>query len=360
MEGGGAERVASRLCNAWVGEGHEVLLMPTYSGRGGCAYPLDSRVHLEFLADYVGTMRKTPLSSLKRLLALRKVIRDYSPDVIVSFLTHVNVVAIVAALGLGVSVVVSERIYPPLLPLPLFWRATRWLMYPQASCVVMQTQLGLKWIESHCAGINARVIPNPIGRTLPKNGLVIETNKWVEADRRVLLAVGRLNVQKGFDLLLEAFFSISKKFPNWDLVILGEGAERQALEAQREALGLGRRVYMPGRAGNVGEWYECADLYVMTSRYEGFPNTLLEAMAHGLPVVSVDCDTGPRDLISDEVNGLLVPLEQGVGGLSKALQRLMSDDALLKQMGQEAIKVRDIYSMEKIGTAWAEVLKLNA
>ena len=334
--------------------------MPTYSGRGGCAYRLDSRVNLEFLADYVGTIRKTPLTSLKRFLTLRKVIRDYSPDVIVSFLTHVNVVAIVAALGLGISVVVSERIYPPLLPLSFFWQATRRLMYPRASCVVMQTQLGLKWIESHCAGVNARVIPNPICRTLPKSGLIIEPSKWVEKDRRILLAVGRLDIQKGFDLLLEAFLPISKKFPDWDLVILGEGAEREALEGQREELGLENRVHMPGRAGNVGEWYERADLYVMTSRYEGFPNTLLEAMAYGLPVVSVDCDTGPRDLINDEVNGLLIPQEQGVEGLIKALQRLMSDDSLLKKMGREATKVRDIYSMEKIGAAWAEVLKLDS
>ena len=127
--------------------------------------------------------------------------------------------------------------------------------------------------------------------------------------RKVLLAVGRLEVEKGFDWLIDAFSALATKYPEWDLVILGEGSLRATLEKQVQTSGLARRVFLPGRVGNVGDWYERANLYVMSSRFEGFGNTLGEAMAYGLPAVSFDCETGPRNIIRHETDGLLVPLE---------------------------------------------------
>ena len=212
----------------------------------------------------------------------------------VSFLTHVNVVAIIAAMGMNVPVIVSERSYPPLLPLHWFWSVMRRLTYPRASCVVAQTGIIREWLEKYCPGSRVKVIPNPVVWPLPQDKPIVEPQAWVAPDRKALLAVGRLGPEKGFDLLLDAFAGVVKNFPDWDLVILGEGPEREALEAKRAVLGLEGLVFMPGRVGNVGAWYERADLYVMTSRYEGFPNTLAEALAHGLPAVSIDCETGPH------------------------------------------------------------------
>jgi glycosyltransferase involved in cell wall biosynthesis len=360
MQGGGAERVAALLCNAWAEEGHEVILMPTFSGRGECIYQLDPGVRLKYLSDLTGTTRKAVWISFQRLLALRQAIKSYAPDVVVSFLTRVNVVAIVAATGTGVPVIVSERIYPPLCPLPWFWSVMRRMTYPRASCLVAQTEMAREWLEEHCPGSRVKVIPNPVMWPLPINKPVMKPQDWVPPDRKLLLAVGRLHRQKGFDLLLAAFSDLVKDFPDWDLVILGEGSERRSLEAKRAALGLERHVLMPGRAGNVSSWYERADLYVMTSLYEGFPNTLLEAMAHGVPAVSFDCDAGPRDLIRHEVNGVLVPLADGVEGLVAGMRYLMRNDVLRCRMGEAACEVREKFSMGTVKDGWAVVLKLRS
>jgi len=154
--------------------------------------------------------------------------------------------------------------------------------------------------------------------------------------------------------LLEAFVTLARKYYNWNLVILGEGPERRALETQVQAFGLDGRVFLPGRVGNVGEWYERADVYVMSSRFEGFPNALAEAMAHGLPAVSFDCDTGPRDIIRPEVDGLLV-LPGNVDALTAALDRLMDDAALRAQFAARAVEVRERFSMERIAGMWEEL-----
>lgn len=123
----------------------------------------------------------------------------------------------------------------------------------------------------------------------------------------MLLAVGRLVEGKGFGPLIETFSRLAQDFPDWMLVILGEGPDREALEHQVQSVGLVGRIRLPGQAGNASRWYKAADLYVMSSRSEGFPNTLIEAMTHGLPTASFDCDTGPRNIIHHGMDGLLVP-----------------------------------------------------
>jgi glycosyltransferase involved in cell wall biosynthesis len=174
------------------------------------------------------------------------------------------------------------------------------------------------------------------------------------ADRHILLGVGRLEKQKGFDWLLEAFTALAQNYYDWNLVILGEGPERRALETQVQAAGLDGRVFLPGHAGNVGEWYERAHLYVMSSRFEGFPLTLAEALVHGLPAVSFDCDTGPRDIIRPEVDGLLVP-PADVDALTAALDRLMGDGALRVQFAGRAVETRERFSMERTAGMWEEL-----
>jgi glycosyltransferase involved in cell wall biosynthesis len=161
-----------------------------------------------------------------------------------------------------------------------------------------------------------------------------------------------LSEEKSVDRLLDAFSSIAPAHPLWDLVVLGEGPLRAALEAQVQKLGLQGRVGLPGRVGNVGDWYARADLYVLSSRVEGFPNTLGEAMAHGCAAVSYDCDTGPRDIIRDGVDGLLVRPVGDVRALAAALGALMADDAQRARMGKQAVDVRERYSMKTVLAKW--------
>lgn len=355
MEGGGAERVAALLSNQWVSEGHQVTLMPTFSGRGGSQYRLHERVKLDFLADRVGFTGQSPIRKIRRLYALRRAIREIKPDVIVSFLAHVNVAALIATIGIKTPVIVSERIHPPAFKInKLLYLARKWL-YPTANVVVLQTETSKKWMQRHCPQARLEVIPNPVVWPLPVGEPAAEPDTLISPAKQIVIGVGRLDPQKGFEDLLNAFALIEKRFPDWDLVILGEGSQYEALMQQCQTLALTDRIHIPGRMGNMSDWYERAGVYVMSSRFEGFPNTLIEAMSHSLPAVSYDCETGPKDIITDKVNGLLVKPEAGVKGLSAAMATLMEDSSKRISMGKSAAAVQQRFTMEKISDHWNTV-----
>jgi glycosyltransferase involved in cell wall biosynthesis len=286
---------------------------------------------------------------------LRNVIRTSQPDAVVSLLSNVNVGAILASRSLGCRVIVSERIHPPMMSLGWLWELLRRFTYPFAFRVVMLSTEGLHWLETHIPRAKGVVIPNPVLFPLPSSAPVLPVERFILPERRLLLAVGRLDVQKGFEDLLESFGASAPRHLSWDLVILGEGPERPRLVQQVAELGLQQRVLLPGRAGNIGDWYERADLYVMSSHFEGFPNTLAEAMAYGCAAVSYDCDTGPRDIIRHEQDGLLVTPVGDLPALTRAMERLMSDDAERKRMASRAIEVRERYSMSRILELWDSV-----
>ena len=359
MQGGGAERVAALLCNHWAQQGFDVTLMPTFSGRGDCLYPLGERVRLDYLADHVSSRSGSALNKLQRLFALRRAIRNEAPDVVVSFLPHVNVSAVVAAWGLSVPVVVSERTYPPAMPLgAVLERLRRWA-YPRADAVVVQTEQARDWLARCCPKAHGHVIANPVVFPLPEGEPVVAPSSVINPQRRLVLAVGRLSQEKQFEQLIAAFEPLAARFPAWDLVIPGEGPERESLERQREDFGLLGRVHLPGRVGNLADWYAQAGVYVMSSRFEGFPNTLAEAMAHGLPAVSFDCDAGPRDIICEGTDGSLVPPEAGATGLAHAVERLIRDDTQRVTMAEAAVAVRGRFSIERIAAEWSAVLGLT-
>lgn len=352
MHGGGAERVAALLCNHWVIQGYEVVLMPTFSGRGDCVYPLDERVRLDYLADHVGCLSRSFINKIRRLFVLRRVIRKNLPDIIISFMTHVNVAAIVATWGLRIPVIVSERTYPPAMPLGIFLEMLRKWAYPRANAVVVQTEQTLEWLTLCCPKAQGYVIHNPVVLPLPETQPIVEPASIVKQNSNVILAVGRLGIEKGFDLLLQAFQTLVARFPGWKLVILGEGSERKNLGQQCEKLGLNSCVHIPGRVGNLSDWYARADIYVMSSRFEGFPNSLIEALAHGLPAVSFDCRSGPREIIRHEVDGLLVSPVSGAQGLSESLSVLMSDEKLRHRMAKSAIDVQKRFAIDLISLRW--------
>jgi glycosyltransferase involved in cell wall biosynthesis len=358
MVEGGAERVAASLCSHWAQQGHEVVLMPTFSGRGSCGYPLDPCVRIEYLADKVGTTRKTTLTGIRRLLALRRFMREFNPHVVVSFLSNVNIAAVLAGFGTGIPIIVSERSYPPRDKLRGVMRPLRRLCYGLAKCVVAQTRHTAQWISKNCPGAHAVVIPNPVSWPLTDSEPRLVPASVIATDRRVLLAAGRLSPEKGFDDLVTAFAMIASDYPLWDLVIVGEGPERGRLEALRTNLGLSYRIFLPGRAGNMTEWYERADIATLTSHYEGFPNMLIEAMAAGTPVVAMDCLTGPGDIVRHGEDGLLVPLESGISGLVQGFKILMDDDKLRLRMGLCAVNVRQRFALTRVSNLWGNVMEL--
>jgi GalNAc-alpha-(1->4)-GalNAc-alpha-(1->3)-diNAcBac-PP-undecaprenol alpha-1,4-N-acetyl-D-galactosaminyltransferase len=328
----------------------------TYSGRGDCHYQLQDGVRLVYLADEAMSRGRGLSAYVRRFIALRRLVRRERPDVVVSFLTNVNIAAIACSVGLGVPVLVSERIYPPAYPVSQMIGILRRVLYPFASRVVLQTSESLAWLKKEIPRAEGVVIPNPLAYPVPPTEPVMLPESFLTPGRRLLLGVGRLHSQKGFDALLDAFGQLAGRHPEWDLAVVGEGPERAALERQASHTGLGSRVVFPGHLGNMEDWYERADLYVLSSRFEGFPNSLAEAMAHGCAVVSYDCDTGPRDMIRDGETGLLVQPVGDPAALCAALDRLMGDEPLRGRLAAAALEVRDRFSLGRVTTMWDSLI----
>ena len=171
----------------------------------------------------------------------------------------------------------------------------------------------------------------------------------------LILAAGRMTPQKGFDLLIHAFARVSDRHPDWRLRICGAGDQRRELLRLNEALGLSGVVDLDGPARNLGEAMQRASVFALSSRFEGMPLVLLEAMSKGLPVVSFDCPTGPRDVIEDHCNGILVP-PGNVEAFSVGLRELVADDALRHRLGAEARNTAGRYSTRDIGERWESLI----
>jgi GalNAc-alpha-(1->4)-GalNAc-alpha-(1->3)-diNAcBac-PP-undecaprenol alpha-1,4-N-acetyl-D-galactosaminyltransferase len=175
-----------------------------------------------------------------------------------------------------------------------------------------------------------------------------------DGSRRSLITVGRLAPEKGLDVLLSAFSRVAGAFPDWTLIVLGEGPERARLSELAERLGISDRVSFAGWIREPGDALARADLFVMSSRYEGFPNALLEAMACGLPAIATE-SLGAREIITPDIDGVLVPVDS-VSELEAALRELMSDDAARRRLSRAARAVSRRFSLEAVVRQWDEIL----
>jgi GalNAc-alpha-(1->4)-GalNAc-alpha-(1->3)-diNAcBac-PP-undecaprenol alpha-1,4-N-acetyl-D-galactosaminyltransferase len=348
---GGAQRVLTSMANHWAARG-EVVTLITLDGDAPPAFALHASVTLIRLA----TIRNAS-GALQRLWrrtrhipALRKAIAKTRPETVISFIDRVNVLVLLATRGLSVPVVVAERTEPSAYAVGWIWERLRSRTYPSAAALVAQSAAALRYFLPVPGRID-RVIPNPVLRA----GTRAAGPKLAGSHRRVL-GMGRLGPEKGFDRLLAAFAVVAPRFPEWELEIRGEGPERAALERQRTELGLDTRARLPGVAQDAAQSMSSADLFVLSSRFEGFPNVLGEAMAAGLPVISYDCPSGPREIVRHEIDGLLVPPEGGVPGLSAALARLMGDASERARLAARAPEVVLRFDLERVMGLWDELL----
>jgi len=352
MSGGGAERVTANLANYWALRGWEIMVVTLASDRLDYyeLHPTIKRVYL----DLAGESANLPVAlwqNFRRVAALRRVLRKFEPDVALGMMTAANVLLALASLGSRVPTVGSEHVHPPAFPIGRAWEQLRRSTYGLLQAVVSLTTETAEWLKANTGARNITVIPNAAPWPLPVQSPVIKPNEVCPRGRHMLLAVGRLEYEKGFDLLLEAFAPLARKYPDWDLAILGEGSLRSSLDGNVRTARLRDRVFLPGHVGNLLDWFERAEIYVMSSRCEGFGNTLAEALAHAVPAVSFDCPSGPRHIIRHNVDGLLVPVGD-LPSLKGALDRLMSDSALRQRFSARAVEARNRFSLERIANLW--------
>ena len=352
LSAGGAERVVTLMANYWADKGRSITLLTFDDGTLPPFYALDARVHHRALAiasDSTHTLAAL-WSNLRRVRRLRSAIRASRPDGVISFLDRVNILTLLATRGLKIPVVVMEQAHPGSYPIGRAWERLRNWTYPRAERVVAVTARALDYFSPRIKA-RACVIPNPA----VSDGEANEPPSDQFLTRPSVIAVGRLIQLKGHDLLLQAFSQLKDRHSTWTLTILGEGPSRAQLESLRHQLGIADRVHLPGSVQSPYSFLRQADLFVMTSRFEGFPLALCEAMACGLAVISTDCPSGPREIIRDGVDGILVPNED-VEALAEAMGRLMSDEEERRRLGLRAREVTERFGLKKVMAMWEELL----
>jgi glycosyltransferase involved in cell wall biosynthesis len=338
------------LAGEWAEQGRSVTLLTFGSASDPDFFHVDARVkriHLDVFRVVWNPVKGT--NSVRQVVTLRRALARVAPDVVISFIVETNVLTLIATRGTGLPVVVSDRVDPSMDQVTRGWRILRRLLYPRATSVVEQTEAARAFFPQH-ARRRIRVIPNPVpAPPLSKPG------RSADAPNRRIVALGRLHPQKGFDLLLRAFSEVHQEHPDWTLEIWGEGGERPALERLVSDLSLERFVRLPGLTTAPYDVLRSADLFVMSSRREGFPNALCEAMTCGLPVVSFDCPSGPGEIIRNGIDGLLVPPEDTVE-LARAMGRLMSSAAERERLSLRAIEIVERFSVPRVMAQWDQVI----
>jgi glycosyltransferase involved in cell wall biosynthesis len=353
LERGGAERIMSLLASAWAQAGKDVTLLTLDSSE--IAYPLHPAVKIHNLrppARKAGRWIQALSRKILRVPSLRKAIRESCPDLVISFMDRPNILTLIATRFLKVPVIISERTNPSVHKIGPVLSGLRALLYPLAQATVCQTSAAAAWFQSKMR-IKTSLIPNPLVQPLKATHDVATAR---EDGPHILLAVGRLHAYKGFDLLLRAFALVFEKHPQWVLRIVGDGPQRLELQRMATALGLAERVQFIGSVNDPGSEFREADLFVLSSRFEGFPNALCEAMAAGLPVVSFDCPWGPSEIIHNGLDGILVP-PADVNALGAVLSRLMADPAERARLAERAPEIMARLDLSKILLLWEALFR---
>lgn len=363
LKAGGAERVTVWLATELHRRGHKVVVL-THSTPEADFFTLPEGIQRETVGFDEG--RRTFLGKLminvRRCLRVRWVLRKHGATAILAMMPHESVVAVVSALGLRTRVVVSERNAPWHRTQDRIWTIMRRIVYRFSDVQVAQTKPIGDWLRRETGSRRVAIIPNAVQASLPSGPPFVRPQELLRPGRRLLLAVGTKPYQKGFDILVKAVARVAEEHGEWDLAIPGllpdrtEGgvSGQDVLDAAARA-GLKDRVILPGHLGNVSDWYAAADLFVLSSRFEGFPNVLVEAMGAGLASVAFACDTGPDEIIQDEVDGLLVR-DLSAEALSAALARTMGDAELRASLAAAAPAVIRRFAPETVLDAWSDAL----
>lgn len=361
LTGGGAQKVLVQL-TTYLANKQKNILVVTLADNQNDVFQLHPRI--KRITIYRGRSRfrvcsRSPfaflvLSSLVakltenliRIYRLRQVFKTYPAKNIISFLGSTNVLTILSSWGLSVPVIISERNDPARQHIGYPWNFLRKHLYKYADKVTANSVGAIRTMEAYVPKNKLYYVPNPVDilsheDTTPEN---------------VILAVGRLNYQKGYDILLHAIAKSHIREEGWKVVILGDGELKAPLLQLTEELHINDIVEWKGFIKDTKAWYQKAGLFVMPSRFEGTPNALLEASAHSLPCIVTDVCAEGIDFLKEKNVCTIIPTEDS-GCLAKAMDNLIINKDRRKELGKNARDmVTQYYTPEKVYAIWEDLL----
>lgn len=342
---GGAQRVLVNLANELVNNGDEVILVTSFVGLWEYSYSDKIR---RYILDNNSTNDSKIKRNLTRVIKLRKILKDENPDCLLSFMAEPNYRSIVASLGLNNKVIISVRNDPNREYTGISGKILGKLLLPLADGCVFQTPDAQKWFPKRLQK-KSKIIYNAVKDDFFNIERKVEEN--------TVVTCGRLEEQKNHKMLINSFELVVKEHKKAKLLIYGEGSLRNELEELIRNKGLNDNIKLCGNSDDIPEVLSKAEIFVLSSDYEGMPNALMEALAVGVPSISTDCPCGgPATLIENGYNGILVPVGDS-NELASSLSQLLSSKQIAEDMGKRA-KLQSLkFIPSKIHKEWYEFIK---
>ena len=351
LSSGGAERVMVNLCNH-LSQQHKVVLITLVQQPS--FYTLKKEVHLECCkvpTKSQSNLFKSLYDYYYCLKTLRGIIKKHQLEILVGFTTTVNILTILAGRRAGIPTIVSERNNPEVYRLSWLWERLRNKIYPKTQLLVVQNQGIKNYFSQIMPSSKIKILANPVAAELQER---LQQSTTLPRER-IILSVGRLDNNKGQDIALKAFAHLQSK--DWQLVLVGDGENKTQLQQWVSHHHLEDRVVFAGKQTDVATFYQKAAVFLFTSRSEGFPNALIEAMYFGLPVVSTNCPYGPGELITHGKDGFLAPVDD-VTAITEHLTALVQDASLRKVMGHEAHQTAKKMEIAQVAQTWMDQITL--
>lgn len=336
MAGGGTERVVALLANEYVKRGYPVTIL-LFAGTH-TAYPLDERVEVFEAGETSGGKASV---RLKRIGQMRKFYKAHKHCYIFAFSVMGAVFSVVSSFGIPHRMLVSERNDPGRYEHPYI----RNLAYRRAEKLVLQTE-DMRRCFPEKLQKRAVVIPNPVSDEVPL--------PFMGERKKRVVSVARLQPQKNHRLLLDAFAEFGQRFPDYELHIFGVGELEETLRGQAKALQIEKKVIFRGFSSNIKEEIRDSAMFVLSSDYEGISNSMIEALAMGVPVISTDCPAGgSRVYIDNNVSGILTPVGDKKA-LADAMCQIAENPTLAKKFSENGVRVKETYGLSRIADKWLE------
>lgn len=344
MTFGGAERVISILANLWCDMGHDVSIFITSSNKSS-VYKLNEKVNVEYYDHYI----ENGVSHFKLISSIRKFVDKEKPDCVLSFMNDVCAYTIISLMGKNLPIIYSERNDPSKTNQRKIDKIFRKIVEFGATHIVFQTE-GAKQCYSKKVQRKSSIILNPVELNR------IPNRKKEDINYSEIVTVARLEPQKNQELLIDAFNLVSKKHQDVVLKIYGEGSLKNKLQRKIDELGLKDRVFLMGAKQDVLEWIKESYCFVLTSDFEGLPNSLIEAMSMGIPCISTDCSPGgARQLLGND-RGLIIPCGDKER-LAEAINMYLENKDIAMKYGEVAYKLRDEIESHTVAKEWINLIE---